>query len=63
METVYTIITLNGKAYAFSADELVEYDGTYVFYLEDEKVAEFKRDALAGYFITRYEDEDTQDYD
>ena len=60
METMYTVVTLNGKGFAFYADEISEYDGTYTFLLEGETVGEFKKDAIAGYFITRifYEDEE-----
>lgn len=53
METMYTVVTLNGRGFMFDADEMVEIGDSYTFYLEDEKVAEFKKEAIAGYFITR----------
>lgn len=59
METMYTVVTLNGRAFMFEADEVVELGGEYIFSLSGETVAEFKKDAIAGYFISRYEDDDT----
>lgn len=47
----------------FNADEVVELGGEYIFSLDGETVGQFKKDSIAGYFITRYEDEDSQDYD
>lgn len=57
-EKMYTIITLNGRAYQFYADELKECGDTWMFYYDDDLVAEFKKDALAGYFITTYFEEE-----
>lgn len=55
VETMYTVVTLNGRAFMFAADEMNKYMGTYTFLLEGETVAEFKKDAIAGYFISRVE--------
>ena len=55
---MYAVVTLNGKIFEFYADEMVELDGMYTFYLNDAIVAEFKKDAIAGYFILTLEDED-----
>ena len=59
-DLMYTVVTLNGKGFAFYADEMSEFNGTYIFSSEGETVGEFKKDAIAGYFITRiyYEDEE-----
>ena len=55
------VVTLNGRAFMFAADEMNEYMGMYTFSLEGETVAEFKKDAIAGYFISRVEyDEETE---
>ena len=62
-EMMFTVVTLNGRGFMFDADEVVELGGEYVFSLEGETVGQFKKDSIAGYFITRYEDEDSQDYD
>ena len=61
MGTVYTVVTLNGRGFMFDADEVIELGGEYVFSLEGEEVAQFKKDAVAGYFITRYEDDEEAD--
>lgn len=42
----------------FAADEVDEVMGQYTFSLDGDTVAEFKKDAIAGYFISRYEDEE-----
>lgn len=64
MEMMYTVVTLNGRGFMFEADGVIELGGEYIFELDGETVAQFKKDAIAGYFITRYdEDEDSQDYD
>lgn len=55
---MYTVITLNGRAFMFAADEVYELHGEYVFSLDREIVAQFKKDAIAGYFITRVEDDE-----
>lgn len=60
METMYTIVTLNGRGFAFVADEVTEYMGQLTFSLDGDTVAEFKKDAIAGYFITTYEDEEDE---
>ena len=59
-DLMYTVVTLNGKGFTFFSDDMCEIDGTYIFSEEGETVAEFKKDAIAGYFITRvyYEDEE-----
>ena len=62
-EMMFTVVTLNGRGFMFDTDEVIELDGEYIFNLEGETVGQFKKDAIAGYFITRYEDEDSQDYD
>lgn len=48
-------MTLNGKGFVFDADEMTELDGVYTFYYDGEIVGEFKKDAIAGYFIMRVE--------
>ena len=58
METMYTVVTHNGRGFMFDADEMCEVLGEYVFSLDGETVAQFKKDAIAGYFISRYEEED-----
>lgn len=58
METVYTVVTLNGRGFMFAADDMCEVLGEYVFSLDGETVAQFKKDAIAGYFITRVEDDE-----
>ncbi len=55
---VYTVVTLNGRGFMFEADEMCEVLGEYVFSLEGETVAQFKKEAIAGYFITRVEDDE-----
>ena len=62
-EMMFTVVTLNGRGFMFDADEVIELGGEYIFSLEGETVGQFKKDAIAGYFITRYDDEDTQDED
>lgn len=58
MEFVYTVVTLNGRGFMFVADDVDEVCGEYVFSLEGEIVAQFKKEAIAGYFITRVEDDE-----
>lgn len=58
MGTMYTVVTLNGRGFMFEADEMIDYGKEYAFFLDDDKVAEFKKDAISGYFITRYEDDE-----
>lgn len=55
MGTIYTIITLNGRGYAFDADEVTELNGILYFDLDGETVAQFRKDCLSGWFITRYD--------
>lgn len=62
-EMMFTVVTLNGRGFMFDADEVIELGAEYIFSLEGETVGQFKKDAIAGYFITRYDDEDTQDED
>lgn len=50
------MVTLNGKGFVFDADEMTELDGVYTFYFDGEIVGEFKKDAIAGYFIIRTEE-------
>ena len=61
METIYTVVTLNGRGFMFESDEMIDYGKEYAFFLDDDKVAEFKKDAIAGYFIKRYEDDEEAD--
>ena len=61
MGTMYTVVTLNGRGFMFEADFMRDWNSSYSFYLDDEEVAEFKKDAIAGYFITRYEDDEEAD--
>ena len=42
----------------FDADDMCEVPGEYIFSLDGEIVAQFKKDAIAGYFITRVEDDE-----
>ena len=58
METMYTVVTLNGRGFMFCADEMVEYQDVYTFYYGGEKVGEFKKDSISGYFISRYAEEE-----
>lgn len=57
VEMMYTVVTLNGRGFMFNADKMVEFEGVYAFYNEEEIVAEFKKDAISGYFISRYVEE------
>lgn len=58
-DLMYTVVTLNGKEFAFWADDMCEIDGVYIFSEEGETVAKFKKDAIAGYFVAHgdYEDD------
>jgi hypothetical protein len=58
MELVYTVVTLNGRGFMFEADDMCEVLDEYVFSLDGETVAQFKKEAIAGYFITRVEDDE-----
>lgn len=61
VETYYMIITLNGKAVMFRGDDMYEEDGVYVFTFDDEIVAQFRKEAIAGYCLTErevYDDEE-----
>lgn len=55
---VYTVITLNGKSYAFEADDVDEMNGRYFFYQDGEVVGIFLINGIAGYFAERAEDEE-----
>ena len=55
---VYTVVTLNGRGFMFEADEMKDWQNVYTFYLDGEEVAEFRKDAIAGYFITRVDDDE-----
>lgn len=59
VEKMYTVVTLNGRGFGFFADDMCEIDGTYIFSYEGETVAEFRKDAIAGYFVAYgdYEDD------
>lgn len=61
MGTMYTVVTLNGRGFMFEADSMRDWGSFYSFYLDGEEVAGFKKNALAGYFITRYEDDEEAD--
>lgn len=58
---VYTIITLNGRGYEFEADGMTELGDEYYFELDGEVVARFRKDCIAGCFISRYEDDEEAD--
>ena len=45
------VVTLNGRGFGFVADDMCEIDGTYIFSYEGETVAEFRKEAIAGYFV------------
>lgn len=58
METMYTVVTINGRGFMFQADRMMEFKGEYVFYDGDEIVGEFNKNSIAGYFISRYVEEE-----
>lgn len=58
---VFTIITLNGRGYAFDADDVTELGDELFFDLDGETVARFRKESIAGWFITRYEDDEEAD--
>lgn len=58
---VFTIITLNGRGYAFDADDVTEIGNELFFDLDGETVARFRKECIAGWFITRYEDDEEAD--
>lgn len=60
---IFEIYLINGRYVEIEADEYELEDGTYKFYYEEEVVAEFQKNNIAGFDILRYGDEDTQDYD
>ena len=55
---MYLIITLNGRGVQFEADRVVEFDEKYVFYLEEEIVAEFLVKGICGYCKLEVDDEE-----
>ena len=55
---LYTIITLNGRAFQFEADNVEETQESYVFYLDGEIVAQFLIKGISGYFAMETVDED-----
>ena len=60
---VFEIWLINGRYIQLEADSYELEDGTYKFYLEEEIIAEYQKNNIAGFLILRYEDEDSQDYD
>lgn len=55
----YVVVMANGRAIEFTADEVTEVMGEYIFSCEGEVVAIFRKEAIAGYI--RHEDEEDED--
>lgn len=54
---LFTIITLNGRAFQFGADEVIEDDEKYTFSAEGEVIASFLIKGIAGYYAVEVDDE------
>lgn len=54
---LFTIITLNGRAFPFIADEVTEDDERYRFSAEGEVIASFLIKGIAGYYAEEEDDE------
>ena len=50
-ELSYMVATINGKMFQFRADSHETDDDIVRFFLNDEVVAEFLRNNIAGFFI------------
>ena len=61
MLKIFTIVTVNGKFFEFYADEVVDLDGEYIFSVDGDTVASFRKDNIAGYFMTCEDEEDDED--
>lgn len=48
---LYQIVLVNGRDVMIEADGMEEEDGVYVFTEEEEVVAEFTRNNIAGYCL------------
>lgn len=55
---MYLVVTLNGKIVQFLADRVVEYDEKYIFYRDDEIVAEFLVKGISGYCFLKAKEDD-----
>lgn len=62
LSMIYVIVPLTGKMLEFNADEMEDEDGYYRFLIDDEIIAVFKKDNIAGYFVSEdYEDDEEAD--
>lgn len=52
---LYRVVMINARILEFKAEEVECEEGIYKFYLDGELVAEFKRDNIAGYFVSEIE--------
>ena len=59
----YVIVTTNGNAFAFEADDVTEVHGEYYFSLDGETVGLFRKDGIIGYYCTTIEDWDEEEDD
>lgn len=58
---LFSVILTNGTDYMVEADKVEREEGIYTFYTDDEIVAEFNSNRIAGYFVE--DEEDAQDQD
>ena len=49
MLNLYQIFFINGKAIQLLGEKITEYDGVIYISRDDEDIAQFKRDNIAGY--------------
>lgn len=56
MRMVYQVVTITGRVIAFEADAVTDEDGTYMFWLDDEVVAQFEKGNIAGYVAVEKDD-------
>lgn len=55
-QLLYRVVMINARILEFEADEVECEEGIYKFYCEGELVAEFKRDNIAGYFVSEIDE-------
>ena len=53
---LYRVVMINARILELEAEEVECEEGIYKFYLDGELVAEFKRDNIAGYFVSEIEE-------
>lgn len=57
----YAIFLINGKCVAVKADKYEYDDGTYSFFYDDECVAEFQKNNIAGISVAEVEIDEEAD--